>query len=76
MSDYEDSEFDDDNDDFDDDDYDQDDFDADDDRDNGNEFETCGYCGGAGSMTGLLPFGRHGICGYCYGLGMMPRQKN
>ena len=70
MSDYYDDEF---EEDFDDDDE---DFDDDDDRDNGDEFETCGYCGGAGSMTGLLPFGRHGICGYCYGLGVMPREKN
>jgi hypothetical protein len=59
MSDYEDNEF-------------EEDFDDDDDRD---EFEPCGYCEGAGSVTGLLG-DHHGTCGYCYGLGMMPRQSN
>ena len=70
MSEYEEYGFDED---FDDDDFDND---FDDDQDDRDEFETCGYCGGAGSMTGLIPFGRRGICGYCYGLGMMPRDKN
>ena len=68
MSDYE-EEFDED---FDDDD-DQNDEDNDDvDQD---EFETCGYCGGAGSVISLLGH-RHGTCDYCFGMGMMPTQNN